>query len=415
MSTNIESLKPKNTSYRYTAIGEKGKLIKGSIKAVSEGAATNLLVERGLNLVSLIAQPPWYSLDQMFPSMFAVKPQEIVNFSKQLATLLDAGISLLPAIDSVRQNAQSRGFKKVLGEVIKDLGSGLSFSESISKHPKVFTDIFCKTLSVAESTGDAPTILRQLAEYQEKSDLSKQKIKKAMRYPMVMASLGLVVGVILMTVALPPLMDMFQIMNVDLPITTRILIGISGFMGKYQLYVLGILVAIVLLVVYLVKQPAGRRWLDGVLLRAPVIGTAVHASELARLARTSQVLINSGLALQEVWELLPQTSGNIAMKEAMEKVQHELVRGEGITEPMNRQPRMFPRLLTQMVKVGEESNSLAYSFGIVADFYEKDADEKISGMISKIAPTMTIVMAGMVAFLALSIIMPMYSIMGSVA
>jgi type IV pilus assembly protein PilC len=179
------------------------------------------------------------------------------------------------------------------------------------------------------------------------------------------------------------------------------------------LLVIAIIVAILL--VYLLKQPAGRKWLDGFLLRAPLIGAPIHSSEIGRFARTGQVLLSAGLSLQEVMDLLPSTSGNSAIRDALEHAKQDLIRGEGLAEPMIRNAKMFPSLLTQMVKVGEESNTLDYTFGVVADFYENDADEKITAFVGRIAPTMTMVMAGLVGFLALAIIMPMYSITGAVA
>jgi type IV pilus assembly protein PilC len=414
--TPVDYLDAKGTnSYIYTALNEKGKLLKGSIKASSEGVASNMIAERGLNLVSIQLKPVWYSLDQMLPSLFAVKPQEVINFSRQLATLLEAGISIMPALESVRQQSSSRGFRKVLGEAITDLGAGLSFSEALRKNPKVFTEIYYKTIRVAESTGELHIILRQLADYQEKQDVTRKKIKKALTYPAVLLTLGLGVGIILMTTALPALIDIFTMMSVDLPLPTRILIGLTDFLGAYKLYLLVIAIVIAVVLVYLLKQPAGRKWLDGFLLRAPLIGAPIHSSEIGRFARTGQVLLSAGLSLQEVMDLLPSTSGNSAIRDALDHARQDLIRGEGLAEPMIRNAKMFPSLLTQMVKVGEESNTLDYTLGVVADFYENDADEKITAFVGKIAPTMTMVMAGLVGFLALAIIMPMYSITGAVA
>jgi len=414
LSTNTGSLnKIKPSSYRYTALNEKGKLIKGTIKASNEGVASNMIAERGYNLVSIQVQPVWYSLDQMLPSLFAVKPQEVINLSRQLATLLEAGISILPALESVRQQASSRGLRRVLGEVINDLSSGLAFSEALLKHPKVFNDVYAKTVRVAESTGDIHVILRQLADHQEKIDITRKKVKKALMYPAVLSVVGIVVGAILMITVLPELIKIFNVMSVELPIATRILIGVTNFLKAYQLYLLGIAAVVALLIVYLIKTPAGRRWLDGFLLRAPLIGPPILSTELGRFSRTAQVLLGAGLSLQEVMDLLPSTVGNIAIREALEQVKQDLIRGDGITDPMMRYGHIFPKLLTQMVKVGEESNTLPYTLGVVADFYETNADEKISAFVGKIAPTMTIVLAGFVAFLALAIIMPMYQLSGS--
>jgi type IV pilus assembly protein PilC len=195
---------------------------------------------------------------------------------------------------------------------------------------------------------------------------------------------------------------------------TRILIALTDFLKANQMYLVIAAVLVGLMVVYLIKQPAGRRWLDRVILRTPLIGVPIHSSELGRFTRTASVLLGAGLPLQEVMDLLPSTSGNSAIREALEQVKQDLIRGDGVAEPMMRHGHIFPKLLTQMVKVGEESNTLSYTLGVVADFYETNAEEKISAFVGKIAPTMTIVMGGLVAFLAMAIILPMYQLSGSI-
>ncbi|MFC1998868.1 type II secretion system F family protein [Chloroflexota bacterium] len=410
MAASAEIIKQRSPRrYQYTALNKKGKVVNGSIKATNEAFAGNMLITRGLKPVSIALQPPWHSLDQMFPSLFSIKPQEIISFSRQLASLLEGGIPLLSALESVRQQAESRPFRRVLNQIVKDVSSGISLSEALLKQPKVFNEIYCKTIRAAENTGDLHTILLQVADYQEKQGTTVKKFKKALAYPATILIVGVVVVVILMTTALPQMIEMFKVMDVDLPIATRILIAMTNFITNYKLYLFVFVIFLAVLGVWFFKRPSGRLKLDQFLLSAPIIGPPMHAAELARFSRTAQVLLTAGLSLQDVMELVPQTSGNMAMKQALERVNRELIMGRGITEPM-RKEKLFPRLLTQMLMAGEESNNLAYAFGVVAKFYEGYSDDKITSMLGRLTPMITMFVAGMVGFIALAVVMPMYQI-----
>lgn len=401
-----------NISYRYEALDINQKLVTGKIKAPSEALVGYLLSEKGLKLVSLEAVTPWYSLEQALPSLFAVKSEEIISFSRQLATLLDAGITLLAALETVQGQAGTRFFKKVIGTIIDDLSAGMSFSQALLKHPKIFNAIYCKTIAVSERTGGIQTILRQMADFQEKSEMAIKKIKKALTYPVVLMVMAIGIGALLMATAMPAMLDMFLALDTELPLPTRMLVGLSNFMSNNKFILLGTAAVLIPLFIWSVKRPQSRKVLDRWLLKFPMIGAPLHATEIARFSRTTQVLLSSGLSLQEVMNIVPQTAGNTAIRDALEKVNEELIRGEGMAGPMSRNP-IFPRLLTQMVMVGEESNDLPTTLGVVADFYEADAEEKTTAFTGKIQPTMTIAMALIVGFLAMAILMPMYSITGS--
>lgn len=402
----------KGTAYSYIALTSQDKLVRGTIKATSEAEAGRILSDSGLKLVSLEPLASKLSLEQLFPSFFGIKSKEVLSFSRQLATLLESGIPLLSSLELLHRQVTSRGFKKVLSDMSDDLRSGASLSDALAKHPKVFDDVYCKTVATAEQTGNLHNILRQLSEYQEKFNLARKKVTGALVYPTIVLGLGFIVAAILFTTALPSLIDMFEEMDTELPLPTKILIGFSNFVNGFKLYILVVIASLAALIVWLIKQPRGRLWLDRVILRTPVIGPPLHSSEMARLSRTASVLLNADLPLQEVMELLPQTTGNRAIRQSLVTVNQSLIRGEGIYQPMSRD-EIFPPLLLQMVAVGEESNTLPSTLSVSADFYESDADDKIGYLVGFIQPVSTIVIALLVGFLALAVIMPMYSITGA--
>ena len=405
--------KQKLINYRYQAYTRQGKLVKGTIKAASDITAERLIVGKGLNPTQVEVAPSMFSLEEAFPTFFKVKPRDVVVFSRQLAILLRSGISLLPAIEILQgQVTASRAFKRILESITYDLRAGVSFSIALSKHPKAFSDIYCKTITVGEQSGSLETVLQRMADYQERQSMMAQKIRKALAYPMMVMGVGLVVIVLLIVVVMPNLIGMFTAMNVELPLPTRILIGLTNFVNANTLYLLigGALLAAV--VVTLVKQPRGRQLLDRLRLTVPILGPPALMSELGRFSRTVSVLISSGLSLQEIMGMIPHSTDNRFFRDALNRVNERLFLGEGLSAPMSSMA-IFPPLLVQMVAVGEESNTLDYTMGVVADFYETTAEEKATTMVGMIGPISTIGIALMVGFIALSVIMPMYTLTGA--
>lgn len=404
--------KEKAPTYRYIASTIQGKLVKGILKAPSEIAVERLLAEKGLNPVTVEVAPSMFSLEEAFPTLFKVKPRDVIIFSRQLATLLRSGISLLPSLEILQEQVTtSRAFNSILRSVLNDIRSGASFSVAISKHPKAFNDIYCRTVAVGEETGSMVNVLSQMADYLERGAQMAQRVRKALTYPVLVLSVGVGVVFLLITVVMPQLMSMFTAMKVDLPLPTRILIALTQFVTDYTLYlVIGGTVFIALLL-WLVKQPFGRRLLDRFRLFAPLIGPPALMSELGRFARTLSVMVSAGLTLQDIMELIPHGTSNAVFRDALSQVHEHLLLGEGLSEPMSHLS-IFPPLLVQMVSVGEESNTLDFTMGVVADFYETTAEEKTTAMLGMIGPVSTIGIALMVGFIALSVILPMYTLTG---
>jgi type IV pilus assembly protein PilC len=405
--------KQKENTFRYVATTRQGNPVKGSIKATSEIAAERLLAAQGYIPEHVEIAPSMFSLEEAFPTFFRVKPRDVVVFSRQMATLLRSGISLLPAMEVLQgQVASSRAFNTILGSIVNDLRSGSSFSQAVTKHPKAFDEIYCKSIAVGEETGNLEAVLHQMADYIERQQALTQKVKKALTYPIMVLSAGVVVVIVLVAVVMPQMMGMFTAMNVDLPLPTRILMGITEAFQNYTLYF--IVGGIILFVagLWMTKRPSGKRVLDRLRLSMPILGPPALLSELGRFARTLSVMIGAGLHLQESMELLPHATTNIIFRDALNKVNERLLLGEGLSEPMTR-VSLFPPLLVQMVAVGEESNTLDFTMGVVADFFETAAEEKTAAMVGMIGPISTIGIALMVGFIAISVLMPMYSITGA--
>jgi type IV pilus assembly protein PilC len=396
--------------FRYEATSIQGKIVKGTIKAPGEIEAERMLITQGYTPINMEVVPSMWSLEEALPSLFHVKPRDVIIFSRQLATLLRSGISLLPAMEILSsQVTNSRAFRKVMEAIVNDLRSGGSFSQAVTKQPKAFNEIYVRTITVGEQTGNMELVLNQMADYLEKQGVATKKAKKALTYPTMILGVGIVVVIILMTVVMPQMMNMFINMGVELPLPTRIMIGISNFFTAYPLQLVIAAAFITAGILWMVKQPRGRRFLDRAMLSFPLIGPPTLLGEMARFARTMSMLVKAGLSLQEIMQLLPQASDNRYIRDALNQVNEGLILGEGLSEPMSRID-IFPPLLIQMVAVGEESNTLDFAMGVVADFYEVSAEEKTDALVSMIGPISTIGIALFVGFIAVSILMPMYTL-----
>ncbi|MEE8173995.1 MAG: type II secretion system F family protein [Dehalococcoidia bacterium] len=400
-------------AYKYIAYGENKRIVRGSMEAASESAVEEALEHQGYQLISLKAVAAGPTLEQMLPSLFQIRAGDVIAFSRQLTTLLEAGIGILAAVGMLQEQASNRQFKRVLDSVIDDLRAGTPFSAALARHPRVFPQLYQRMVEVGERTGEPEAALKQVTDYMERENAASKKLGRAMIYPVMILVMAIAVVMLLITVALPPMVDMFDSLDTDLPLTTRILIGTVNFVSVNKITLLLAGGALGALAIICFRRPEIRLTLDRLLLRVPIIGSISLQGEVARLSRVMSALVRGGLALPETMELAADTARNRAVKQALTEVQEQLLLGQGLSGPMS-QIRLFPPVLVQMVKVGEETGTLDSTLVTVADFYEAEAQAKTDAFISLIEPLMTAGIALLVGFIALSVITPMYSIMGEI-
>ncbi|MCJ7492299.1 MAG: type II secretion system F family protein [Dehalococcoidia bacterium] len=398
--------------YKYVAFAPSGEQVNGSVDADSEEIAERTLWDWHYKVVLIQRVKPRPTLDQLIPSLFGVKPREVINFSRHLATLVESGIALLPGIELLQ--GQSKGpFARVLGDIARDLKNGSPFSTAIAQHRTIFPPIYNRLMEVGERTGSLETVLRQVATHMEKEQAIVKRVRGAMAYPAFMVVLAVVVVGILVTTALPPLVSLFDEFDTGLPLPTRILIGVSTFATAYKTHMLVVAVMVVAVAAWYVRQPSGRRQLDYLFVRLPLIGAINIQSNVSRFSRTMAMLLRAGLPLSDIMELVLQTTQNQIIRDELSDVREELMRGEGLAKPFARS-RLFPSMLSQVVSVGEETGALDTNLDTLAEFYAAEVDERVGALTSMVQPVMTLGIGLVVAFIAISIIMPMYSIMGHI-
>ena len=396
--------------FKYVAFAPSGEQVAGSVDAANEDIAERTLWDWQYKVVLLQPVKPKLRLDQVLPSLFGVKSREVINFTRHLATLVESGIALLQAIELLQ--GQSKGpFARVLGDISRDLKNGSPFSTAIAQHRTIFPPIYSRLMEVGERTGSLETVLRRVALHMEKDQAIVKRVRGAMAYPSFVIVLAVVVIGVLVTTALPPLVSLFDEFNTTLPLPTRILIGISKFATAFKIHMLVALIALVGGCAWYTRQPTGRRQLDHLLVRLPLIGAINIQSNVSRFSRTMAMLLRAGLPLSDIMELVLQTTPNQTIRDELLSVREELMRGEGLARPFARS-RLFPSMLSQVVSVGEETGALDANLDTLAEFYAAEVDEKVTALTAMVQPAMTLGIGLVVAFIAISIIMPMYSIMG---
>ena len=291
--------------YRYIGYTRDKKVSQGTVVAASPEAASRLLTGQGYQVVSLkpafAFAPSW---ENMLPSLFRVKPQTIVLFSRQLALLIESGTDIVTSLELLQAQAANRVFKKVLGDVISDLRGGNQLSVALSKHPEVFPQIYCRSLSAGERTGSLEAILRQVADYMEKEVTAKKEVKGALVYPIIVSIVAVVVIAVLVTFVLPAFTSLYSSLGAELPLPTRMLLTVVSGLNSYGLYILGALVIAVAIVFAYIKTPAGGYQKDGLMLRMPLIGRVNLLNELARCCRSMALLFRAGLPVPEIISLI---------------------------------------------------------------------------------------------------------------
>jgi len=397
--------------FAYTAYTEDKKLVKGKVSAPTEEAASELLGYGGYRVVSLKSAMPLINKEKLLAQFSQIKPLEIVMFSRQLALLLESGTDIVTALDLLQDQIDNQTLASIVAEVASDIRGGSSLSKALSKHPRAFSKMYYQSISAGEQGGNLEVVLRQMADYMEKSVVTQKQIKGALTYPIIVVVAAIVVVLLLVTFVFPTFAGLYSQFGVDLPLPTRILIGITNWFEAYGLYLLlGILIAVAAIYIY-IRTPDGRyRW-DKMMLSVPVIGRIVHLAELARSCRTMSMLVRIGLPLPEVLSMTIGASNNKFVIENLTKVQQDLIRGEGLSRPMAKRELFLP-LMTQMVRVGEETGNLEDTLATVADNFEVIAADKTKAAIALIQPILTIFIGLVVGFLVLAMFSAMYSIYG---
>jgi len=399
--------------YKYVAYTKAGERVQGVLNVASEAAAEEALWRSEYVIVSLRQTRPGADLATLMPTLFGVKTRDLIVFNRQLATLIESGITILSGLQMLADESSSRPLQNSLRKVSEDVQQGETLSDALRRQSQTFPSIYSRMIEIGERMGNMEAVLRQVATYLEKREALARKLRGAMAYPAFIIVLTVGLMFLMITFTLPGIMGMFGEFDIELPTPTKILIAITDFTTVYRSQMVSGAVLVVTALALYLRTSIGQRHRDILLLKLPIIGDINIQSNVAQLCHTMSILLTAGLPMTEIMSLIVDTMGNVIIKEAFDRVRTEMLQGQGLSQP-TRPQKVFPGLLAQMVRVGEETGTLDTNLATLATFYEEEADRKMGALTSMMEPAMMLVVGGMVGFLAVSVIMPMYTMMGSI-
>ena len=398
------------TMFKWEGKNRQGTIQKGELAAKSKDEVMTLLRRQNILPISVSAKPK--ELKFQFGSQITDK--DIVILTRQLATMIDAGLPLVQCLEILGSQSGNPGLSKVIIQVRSDVESGSTFAEALRKHPKVFDNLYVNMVAAGEAGGILDTILQRLATYMEKLSKIKRQIKSAMIYPSVILFVAIAVVSLLLVVVVPMLAGMFAEMGQVLPLPARIVLVISAFLKGW-----GGLISVLSIVVFIVglaqwrKTQKGLLITDAIALKIPVMGVLIQKVSVAKFTRTLGTLISSGVPIMEGLLIVARTAGNKVVEDAIVTTRQSVSEGKTLAEPLTK-AKVFPPMVTQMIAVGEATGALDNMLGKIADFYDDEVDAAVAALTSMLEPMLMIFLGITVGFVIVAMYMPIFQ-MGALA
>lgn len=394
-------------TFKYAGKTRSGGSKKGVIEAASRSEAEALLRQQGVRPTSVKPKPK--DIEIKIPGLGGgVKETEIVIFTRQFATMIDAGLPLVQCLDILSSQTENKILAKVITAVKQDVEGGSTYADALRKHPNVFNELYVNMVEAGEVGGILDTILNRLAGYIEKAVKLKKQVKGAMVYPATVISVAIVVVAIIMIYVIPVFQKMFSGFGGTLPAPTRLVIAMSEFLKANILYIIIGLVAFFVAFSQAYRRNAKfKKGVHIILLRFPVIGSLIRKVAVAKFTRTLGTLISSGVPILDGMEIVARTANNKVIEEAIMKTRASIQEGKTIAEPLA-ETKVFPPMVVQMIGVGEQTGALDSMLGKIADFYDDEVDNAVSALTSMLEPIMMVFLGGTVGFLVVSMYLPVF-------
>ena len=397
--------------FNYEAKATNGQIIKGQLDATDESAVVAHL--RGRDFYPINIKRQGLNTDITTANLKKVKIKDISLFARQFAALITSGITIMRGLEIVAKQTENPKLKAILEDVSQDVQKGKSLSSSLGKHNE-FPDMFISMVEVGEASGTLDNIMERTAVYYEKQYKIQQKIKQATTYPKILVIVAIAAVAFLVIKVVPTFSGLITTSGGTMPLPTKILMGVSSFTGKFWY----VLIAIIMLFVFLYKSyyktPDGRRNIDRIKITMPVFGKINKKILTSNFASTFGILLSSGVQLMESITICSQVVGNVIVKEALEETREQIKKGYSLGDTLESKD-IFPPMLTQMVKIGEESGTLDQVLTKTSDFYDSEVDTATAQLTSMIEPIIIVVLGGVVAFIILSILLPMFEVYNTIA
>ncbi len=397
-------------TYTFKAVDLAGVPARGELEAESKQSVTDQLRDRGLIVLDINENKTSVTSQDLFERFKRIKPQELTVMTRQLATMVASGMSILRCFHVLEDTTENDKLRQVLGEVRQDIEAGISMADSLEKHPDVFNELYIAMTRTGESAGMLEESLERVADQMEKQDSLRRQVRAAMAYPMMIGIFAVVVLLALVAFLIPVFEEVFADFNGELPFITKLSVGMSKALRGQWYLIIGGTVALVIGIRKWKKSSWGRWQWDKIRLKIPAkIGDVIHKIALARWSRTFSGLVHAGVPLLQAIDITAKTAGNSHMEKAMDDVKLSVQRGGSIAEPL-RQSKMFPTMVAHMVGVGEETGNLDGMLAKVADFYEDEVAAVIKALTSILEPVMIMLVGGIVGFIVISMYLPLFQL-----
>ena len=404
-------------TYLYTAKTKKGGNKAGTLEAINKHELAAILRRQGLVLISAetTAQEEKagrFDLKDFLQIIGRISLVVKMVLSRHLSIMIKAGLSLNQALRALAEQTKNPKLKKIIGQVEEDLRRGQPFSDCLAKEPKVFNELFVSMVRVGETSGNLDKVLKLLAEQMRKDHELISRVRGAMMYPAVVITAMIGIGILMMIMVVPKLTEVFTEFDMELPLSTQIIIGLSDFLKNHLLLGFIILIGLIVLLRFGLKNKKVKRVLHKIYLHLPILGNLVQKVNSARFARTLSSLVDSGVAIVNALKIVAGTLGNIHFKEALINSSEQVQKGKELSRALSSYKNLYPPMVVQMIQVGEQTGSLSDILKNLAGFYEEEIDNTTKNLSSIIEPIIMIVIGAAVGFFAISMIQPMYSMMG---
>ncbi len=398
-------------TYVYSAKNAEGVLIKAEVQAENEQSAAKLLMSQALFPITIESKEAANKLPINLPFLNQVPNKERVIFTRQLSTLINAGLPLLQSIRTVSDQVVNKKLKEVLSKVIAAVEGGASLSAAFAQHPAVFNQIYVSLVAAGETSGTLDKSLARLADQQEKDAAIASKIRGALIYPVIVLFVIVAVVVFMLSTLLPQVSQLYKDLKKTLPLVTRILVSISDFVGHFWWLVAILLGGLVYALTRYVKSTQGREVWDNLKLHLPIFGVIFQKVYMARFARTTSVLLMSGIPMLETLEIVKKAVSNVIVGNAIERAMGKVKAGKSLSSSLENEDSFIP-LVPQMTKIGEESGGIDDMLGRVAGFYENEVDEAVKNLSTIMEPILMVVLGVVVGGVIVAVLLPVYSLVG---
>jgi len=391
--------------YLWKGRAPSGTIENGEITAANPEEVQKILRERKIVPTSIRPKPREITLPFL---KGRVSSRAISVFTRQFSVMINAGLPLIKCLDIQVAQVESERFKNILKDLISAVEGGSTLADALRKHKEIFGDLYVNMVEAGEKGGSLATILARLADYLEKADSIKRKVKGAMVYPAAIVIVAVIAVAVLLTFVIPVFATLFKDLGGQLPLPTKIVIALSDFLRKYFFIVVAVLIGLIVFVRYYYRTEVGHLQIDSVMIKLPIFGTLLKKQAIARFSRTLSTLLSSGVNILDALEITSGTTGNKLVENAVLRSRTSIAQGESIADPLSKEKALFPPMVIQMITIGEQTGGLDDMLSKVADFYDDEVDQAVANLMNALEPIVIVFLGGIIGGMVMAMYLPIF-------